>query len=406
MMKKLNLLPLFLCLALTSCKEDEGITPLPEPQIPEVKFNFRYDNAAEVAVEVELIVSQKDGQVLLDTLLATRAPHELQVKSKDEKLDITTICKQPGAEWTAIKTYIQVKPENWHIMEQPATEEQFTVEPAKIIYRNVPSSNFMDMKFQTMNTLHENSGTYYEGILGYYYQRILPEDHAYLFLADLNKYIFAKVDSSETFVDFSNAKTIAKHMFNKPSGVPSFSSVLRGYPTAGNYERGLILFTGAGGNDYDLLYPPSGMAELETEVSYSDPAGSLYTYHHVGVIPPVDFGLLSKPDFTVNKRETNDFQITFGAEKPSTYYMNWITPDTGWDIYISPEEASFKPKDFLENLKADKLEGKNLSQIILLTVRTRTAKNYTHQALMDYDNNPEAVRRKELRQYRQIEKVY
>ncbi|WP_162054555.1 hypothetical protein [Pontibacter pamirensis] len=393
----------------SACDKEKDAEPAPQPEAKENSFNFRFDPHPEGTEEFELIVSQKDGKVLIDTLIAARVHHELKVKSNDTKLNITTMYVEPIRQRTEIRTYVQVNPDNWHIDERVEESAKNEPEQSYVNYSNVPPYTNTEIIFSGKQT--GGWGAEYNGnsrILRVQYNRRFPTDLTYLLLPELGKYIYAEVTSPETDIDFSGAATAAKHVYNKPAGVKNAYSEVYGYTNAGEYSKWTMLYYGNGAHDYDLLFPPVGMEEFQTTYRYTDAEGYSHLYRNFGTSIPADMGFLAESGFTVTRNEFGNFQIMFGEDKPSAYKILGYSQslNTVWHIMLSPEETAFKAKSFLEGLGAETLKGKDLSTFSLVQLSTLNAKGYTHQTMHDYLNNPEAYRKRELKQYREISKYF
>jgi hypothetical protein len=406
------LFPLLLFLALSSCKEEKD-NPAPQVDAKAVSFNFRLDPLPEETKDFELIISQKDGQVLLDTMLQARTKHELKVNSEDTKFNVTTIYSNPATKKYSMRTYVQVNPDNWHIDDgiYIKTEEQPL--NTTIYYNNAissthnPSDAFVHFGAKQVQLFRFSFHGKNTDAVKIEYGRSFETDLAYLLLADQGKYIFAEVTSPEAHVDFSNAGTAIKRKYNRPAGVPPLTSVLFGYTKAGDYSNPITLYlTSRNPEEYDLQFPQTMIEEFELMLSYMEFRGYIHQYWHVGSTVPKEMALLPKSDFTVTKSLLNDFQVEFSEDKPSTYDLLWWSRtanlNADWQVFLSPEETAFNMEGFIEKLSAASLKGKTLSDFRLYRVMSQTAKDYTHQSMHDYLNNPQAYLRKELRQYRRI----
>ncbi|RDV10747.1 hypothetical protein DXT99_25915 [Pontibacter diazotrophicus] len=409
-MRKLYLLTLLLTLALTSCKEAEGPAPQPELKLPAVTFNFRYDLVPYEAEEFELIVSQKDGKVLLDTLIAPRVRHELVVESEETKFDVTTIYLDPTSKKYSMRTYVQVNPHNWHVTDYFGFYTGGASEACEIKFTNVPPpvvSSYHLFKGKNPGGQTSN-GWDDEGNLVIGYNRFLPADTVYLLMTQVGKYIFAPVTSELTEIDFSEAKPVVEHRLNVPAGMAWQGYSLDGYLSKGNYIHGLLIDFGLG---EEVQYPSTLIEEYLLTVDYYDAEGCWHKYHHIGESVPTDLGYLTESDFAIAKAEFNDFQIRFKEDMPTSYYMEWGSEElkVNWRIYLAPEQTTFKPQDYLQSLSVGYLKGMDLSGFTLKDLTSYQAdktKNYTFQSLHDYLNNPEAVLKHEMRQYRTIQKIF
>lgn len=399
---------LLLISTLLGCEKDKASEPAPisKPEVKTLEFDFSYAPFSADTKEVEMLVSQKDGKVLLDTLISARTKHTLTVKSEDTKFNVTTSLFNPLNNSYVIKTYVQVNPDNWHITDNIYNSEPVETEPSTIYYYNVtPENGYL---FGT--TQSDTSGsTWYSNNITLEYKRRSNTDLAYLVLVEDGRYIFTEVTASNVFVDFLEASTTEKLNFKKPSGVERFSSTLYGYSKAGDYSQPILLYkSNIFSVSHDLQYPTTVIKDFDLTIFYRDAEGAFHSYNHVGANIPAEMDFKPKADFAVTKSEFNDFQIEFAENKPSTYFMTWLSGSAAlkidWKIHLSPEETTFKPKEFIENLNLKFLEGEDFPVLSLYSVTSRTAKDYTHQSMHDYLNNPEAFRNKEQKQYRQIMK--
>lgn len=417
-MKRLYLLPLLLLLlSLPSCKDDtddpapvqEPEVPVSEPEVKEVNFDFRYDPLPKGTENIELIVSQKDSVVLLDTLISARTNHKLMVKSADTKFDVTTILADPATDTYTMRTYVQVNLDKWHIVEGLSYLVRSKAEPATIYYTNLPDySNLPKGRWTfTGEQTFEWGAQYSSGEMTLHYERLLPRDMAYMMIERIGKYTLTEVTSAETYVDFSKAKPTATQKHVAPEGATRFSSTIFGYPKAGDYNKLMVLQITSTPTEHKLQFPPTGIEEFELRQFYVSSDGYSHIYSTVvSSIPAEADYFLPASDFTLVKTDFNDFQISFGQDKPSTYTTEWFYESTNlnvnWQIFLSPEETAFNPQGFLERLSPASLKDKDLSGLSLKQVISRTADNYDHQSMHDYLNNPEAFLKIEQRRYRQI----
>lgn len=418
-MRLKSLFGLLLLGTLMACEKDETtINPDPAPgtapdkAVQNYSFNFRYDPAQVNVKEYELILSQKDGEVLLDTLISTRSTHALQVRSGETELDITTIFKNPETGKIYIKSYLQIQPVNWHIDEGFSSIVKGEEGGGRINYTNIPyDSKFIFASKQANGTASSTPNTT-DNLRFVNYNRLLPTDLVYILLLNHEKYMFTEVSSAITDVDFSGAETALKKKYTTPANITKYRSFLYGYDKAGDYSKRLFLYTSdiQPSDDYDVLYPSTVIEEFELNSFYTDAQGFRHAYSYLGAALPEEIGFAAEADFKVNKSEVNDFQAEFGEDKPSSLLTYWTANQASleayWYIYASPEETAYKPQDFLDKLKAQTLAGKNTSAFSLSIVQSQKAEGFSYQALRAYYANPDALRRKELKQSRLIQKDF
>lgn len=405
-MRKLLLLSILLSGTLLSCDTNKEETPQPIPK--EFNINFQYDTPTKEIKDVELILSQEDGTILLDTLLAATQKHALQVKADDENIHATTIIYNAAIDEYLIRTYRNLSAmDNWYVDDYADPVPSITQsEKTKIIYNNVPP---YDPGFHFRTRYIGSFQTVWNGsAFTVTYDRFLPTDVAYLLLPNYGKYMLTELTSAQKTVDFSEAADAVKRKFNRPSGSLDYMVFLNGYLSAGNYSKPLVLYWpgNANSDEYDLMYPPTGIAEYELQVRYKGADDSRHTYFYTGTTVPTNVDLVPKADFTVIKTGFDAFSIQFGQDKPTMYSTLWTFNNTGfnarWIVYLSSDETSFAPEAFLINLKSQKLKDKTLSPGKLTNTFSQKAPAYTYQSYMEYQVNPEAKMKKEMKQVRQI----
>ncbi|WP_242917814.1 hypothetical protein [Pontibacter liquoris] len=358
-------LSILLLTLLLGCDTEKESAPVPEPT-PTTKtfdFSYRYDPDSPEIKEFELAISQKDGKVLLDTLLATGKDHALKVKSKDAKFDFTTIYFNPALGRYSVATYIQVNKNQWHIDETSKPVVRGATEPATIYYSNMPNDALYHFESKQPGSWVAIWDTDTQTIK---YRRLLPNDLVYMWVPGYKKYMFTEVTSAETYVDFSKANVAEVRKFVRPAGVTNLGVTLFGYTKAGDPNSKLLLyFPFLPSKEYDLQFPSTVIEQFDLYIGYTDAGGYFHSYHHIGQTIPTAMDFAATSDFTVIKSEIDDFQIQIGKDKPDRYFTFWQAEQDAlraqWYIYFPTDDTALKPKTFLENLKTKSLAGKDLS---------------------------------------------
>jgi hypothetical protein len=393
--------------ALTSC--DKENTPNPEVPTKLTEFNFRYDPYPENIKEYELILSQKDGKVLLDTLIATKTEHNLKIRSNDSKFDVSTITLNPTTNKYTINTYVQINPDKWHLSEVPAASGNNQAQKSKITYTNIPYDGVFLFRTTHANSMSSSWSNYSQTIN---YDRALPTDVGYIILPNYGKYMFTELTSAETVSDFSKASNTVKQNFNKPAGVTNFNTLLFGSPTAGDYGKSMVLYSSAifHNQQFDLQYPQTVIQEFILRNTYTDADNCYHLYEHSGTTVPSEIDFASKADFTITNSTLQGFSIKYENDKASSYTITWVSTDASldahWSLYVSPDESAFNPKEYLEKSNSKMLAGKNVTTFKLKSVRSQKVKDYSHQDMLDYRAKPTAASKKRLEQYRTITKPF
>ncbi|WP_266204965.1 hypothetical protein [Pontibacter kalidii] len=401
---------LFAC-TLLSCDSDNETAPAPLP-VKTFDFSFRFENYLK-AKDFELILSDKEGKVLLDTLLAVNANHNLSVKSEDTKHDLTTILLDSTNNMCVIETFLQVNPDKWHLNFLPsASSTSFKHEKAEITYTNVPYDS--DFHFRTKYKFGSGYTASWPGtnfvIKGF--DRAVPTDLAYIMLPSHGLYLFTELTSDQTTADFSDAGKTEKRKYKKPSNVTDYRINLSGYTKAGDLNSRLDLYWSNfyHSEEYDLQFPPTGIDVYSLGVSYKDADGYLHNYHYSGKQIPTEFDFSPTSDFSVSKSEFDDFMISFTTDKPDIYNSHWVAIDpsliVNWIVYGSPDVTSYQLKTFIEGLKSKKFADLDLPQLELLSVSTLKFKNHTYQDYLNINANHTLYLHDKVEQSRSIMKIF
>ncbi|SFH08215.1 hypothetical protein [Pontibacter chinhatensis] len=407
-MKTKLLASLFFTCTLLSCNSDKETDPAPVPA-KTFNFSFRYDTSLEEAKDYELILSDKGGKVLLDTLLAFNVNHNLSLKSEDTKYNLTTLLIDPIDNSYWIQTYLQVNPDKWRVAYLPSSETPVVKEKADITYTNFPSARDFYFQSRSLNSyrgsITGNTLTINE------FTRLVPTDLAYLLVPSHGKYLFTEITSNQTTADFSKAGNTEKRKFNKPANISSFATFLTGYTKAGDRTSSINLYWSPfiPSEEYDLQFPLTVIEEFYLNVSYKDAGGYSHSYSYIGREVPTELDLSPVSNFTITKSGFEDFGVTFTNDKPTIFNSLWGTEDASiearWGIFSSPDEANYKPKAFLEGLKSKKLAGKDLSVFKLLTGTSRKVNNYSYSEYYDLWANSKLFKENETRQEKSIYKT-
>lgn len=378
---------LFFACTLLSCDSDKETAPAPVPA-KNFDFSFRYDTSLEEARDYELILSDKGGKVLLDTLLAFNANHSLSVKSEDIKYNLTTVLIDPIDNSYWIQTYYQVNPDKWRVAYNTSSATPVVKEKADITYNNFPAGS--DYYFQTRSLNNSHQGSRFGNTLAVTgYTRLVPTDLAYLLVPTHGKYLLTEITSNQTTADFSQAENTEKRKYNRPANITYYSTRLTGYTKAGDRTSSIDLYwlPFHSSEEYDLQFPLTVIEEFDLNVSYTDAGGYRHSYRHFGKEVPEEMELSPVSNFTVSKSGFEDFAVTFTNDKPTIFTSYWGTEDASiearWTIHSSPDEANYKPKAFLEGLKSKKLAGKDLSVFKLLTGSSRKVNDYSYSEYYD-----------------------
>lgn len=423
-MKRQLLVMSLLSFSLWSCEKDKAPqpdSPTPPKETPKVNFELSFTPAFETTSQFELIVSKVDGTVLLDTLLAASAKHSLQVASEDDKFNVSTITRNSSSlqpEYYLVRTFLQVNPSNWIINEGlEYTKNYYQVDSevaSNMRYTNLPK-NFGGFGFMSTKAGILSAGTSSASRdITIQYNRMVPSTQTLLQLFDLGKYIYAEVETDNTVVDFSEAGELTRHNFVKPHGLDLSFFNLMGHRTKGNFLNPLQVYNTIKAKTSpllinpitdDVMYPAGLFEEYELTASFKDKDQNEYFYYKFLQELPSDLSFIKKPDYTVANNGLKDIKVSAGAEKPTHYVFTFHssdrkTLDASWIVYGPATLESINAQDeHLDKMKNNLLKNKDLSTLKLSNSQWVKASGYTYHDYLKYTFNPDAMKRKELKEY-------
>ncbi|RAU83728.1 hypothetical protein [Pontibacter arcticus] len=405
-------------LCLFSCEKKSDPTPEPVNQ-----FNITFKAPYLATAEFEVLISQQDGKVLLDTLLNAAYDHPLKITSKDAKLNITTITKYTDIDpaYYGISTFMQVDPDTWEITESydnfyGAASYTHTAQARSKITYNIPTLNknfnYYDHYFSATN-YPGSGGTYSSDNYDITYQRMLPSSLTYLLLPQRGKYFFKEVTTDNVRVEESEAKDVTKHNFILPEKFTVNSVYLDGYQKAGIYQDPLKIYHTVMVNIFyppaekpslpHLMYPEKIFEEYELLTTLGDADKNAYSYYSVVKNIPADLSFISKPNYNIVSKAFNNFKIEFSKEKPTYYALHLLTDakvlHSNWLVQLPAEMTSFNADNFIKSLNPKLLRDKNLNSFNIKTVIIADATGYGYQDFFGYVFDSEELQKKKIRQF-------
>ncbi|WP_162426840.1 hypothetical protein [Pontibacter pudoricolor] len=409
----------FMCLFLVGC--DKSVDPVPASMN---QFNIKVNSPAPSITEYEVLISQQDGKLLLDTLLSSSVPvHTLQVKSEQQKINITTVTKYTDIDpaYFVVNSFIQVDPNNWQISD---AFENFDLE--KTYSSSTKSRSVIRYTLPVDNTVSEPyNGKYFaatnnygfssiqsSGVLSVNYDRTMPSSMTYLLLPELGKYFFKEVSSGDVIVDQAEAGNVVKHNFILPQSFTFHSVNLFAYQQADSYTDPLELYnTGSIRSNYPnfdkpshhLMYPSQIFKEYELRVGLVDENQNLYLFYNIVKDIPTDLNSVTKPNYSIVNKTFKNFSIEFPKEKP-TYYSLILTSERSklystWLVQLPADITSFNAEEFLYNLSPKLLKNEDLSTFSPNRISLTSAAGYNYQDFFTYVFSPEKLKERKLKQY-------
>lgn len=412
-----------------ACSEKDEPNPQPAAEVSTYDFSLSFTPAYINTTEFELILSSEDCNILLDTLLAVSKSHTLQLSTDLKEFDVTTVSKNENLQDPAyflIRTYQKVKPNNWTLNENlnysVNTYHEETTLTSRVRYTNLPY-NFGGFSFHSTKPGFYTAGTSSQSrdIQIGSYDRVFPSNYTYLLLPDLGKYIYKSANDYDVTIDYSIAGDLVKHDFVKPAGLLLHYVNLSGFHHAGDYINPLQVYNTVKAKTSnglinpiknDLLYPPALFENYELNLTFRNATNNELSFYRVTKEIPTDLSFLSEPDFTVSSSSSKVIQIKSGSDKPTNYTLKWFTADrntlnAAWHVILPDGNTSFDRGTHEKNLqKSILLKGKDLNVLQFPTVQWARATGYTYQSFLDYLFNPEAMKRKEMKEFRSFTKGF
>ena len=373
-MKKLLLPILAVCLfTLFSCHKDHVSGPGPindTLRLNLISSEAYWNNPAQI--NVELIVSEPGGKVLLDTITPGNTHISVALATNASTVDLTNIFfTSQSPKLISITTYKGVNPANWagdyNYQDQfPIGPWTAAVVPDTLHYTNLPTTSYTLFSQNQFTPMLYQDGSIPNTLTEEY--SMLPGNYAYLLCTTLGLYKMVVPTQNNQTIDCSTMDTAATATFTPSPYFSYYSSVVNGYSDSTNLNTFLSLY-------FNATVLNNGLPQLEYPTKHIQNYAVLGTFYHgtqeaaeiYRVGPSVDPNIIY-PDptaYSLGATQNNQFSVAWNAAKPTYYLTAWADSTISWTIYASPDSTALNPVALLTAQKSKLLQGQDLTQLKL-----------------------------------------
>ena len=354
----------------------------------------------------ELIVSEKGGKILLDTILPAHTAFQTNLATTEKLVDVTFVDTSNDSHYMNITTMKAVDPSGWtstsilytHRIQEALKPQEPAFDQSSILYTHVPSPlpDYLTSDYPVFNATATDLST---GNLGLSYTRHSNDRYLYLTFPSLGLYSFHIPKGPKDTVDLSKMDTTVKVNFTLPPDYyrPLLGLTLNGFTDAADLTKELKLFDN-GGNWSDLQYPRTVIKKYEVTAScYGIKAikqgnGIFYSYGDsmITSLPIPDLSTFDFPSIL-----SNNFQIKWTGITPTYYYVRW-TSDFSWTIYFPSDVTTHDAASFMSSLNIRRLKGKDFPTIYPSGYQFETITGFNYQEYTSYLHTPALYRTKRI----------
>lgn len=398
-MKLFTLSALTLTLFLSSCgKHDNGVPPIVDPpQLATININLAITPVA--AGDIEVIISESGGKVLLDTTGPINNSLVAALHTNQKLLDYTEIAYNSTASQYTVITYKAVDLSNWTLLSQtgygvpipsPSSSSQ-----ASILYTHVPFNQGLPYlnDYVWSNGFSQISAS--PGSYGFSYTQNATNNYLYLLFSGTGLYNFHIPKGLTDTVDLSHMDTAVTINFKVPAGYTVSNSLLTGIMDTTDFGKSVMLYnrliyTG----QPDMVYPRKLVQKYEASVYAANGAGqNNFSYYTYGDSIPATLPIPNLSEaYTISSSKNTNFSVKFGSANPSYYSSYWKSTAINWTLNCPPDSATLNPVGLLTSLNSKLLKGQNLSGLAAFGFHYESAQGFKYQDFFSYVHNADMLK--------------
>jgi hypothetical protein len=373
-----------------------------------MRINLTYPND-QGSQTFELIVSQPNGVILLDSVASINIPVIATLHTNDSLVDVTTVRFIQGSNNYGVNVFKGVNAATLSTTALGSYKLQTqvgTTAPANIAYTNVPSGIYSGAG-SLNNTLFTNfPGNEFTGlnlsgnILQVYYNQSAG-NYAYLLMPTVGLYNLHMPTSTADTVDLTNMDTALSLTFNRtyPFTVVQAGSSFIGIPDTTNLNQIIgfsSIFQPYSRSGVDFEYPKVTVEMYELYVAAEDSTGD-YGYYYYGSNIPTTLPFPRASDFLITSKQASGFSVSFPGTMPSYYRTQWNSASVIMSIYASADSGSQKPLTWLTGLHSSLLESVSYSGLTLSQIEIDDVAGMNYGASIAYASSAAALATRKVR---------
>jgi hypothetical protein len=368
-------------LILFSCSKNDHNAPVPQPPTDStIHVNYIYLATAwqiqqDSVKQVEIIVNEDNGKVLLDTITAANTNVVADLKTKAKSFDLTVVRYRPVAKAFYLATEKAINPAAWTILPgsdsllgtPPTVIPAYT--PSTVTYNNVPVAQGEPYMFgtYTANTTNGHYSNPGNNSLQVAFQKEADAD-AYLVFPRRALYNFHHLTGASDAVDLTAMDTTVRIRIPRPAQYPNLGVFLNGFVDPSNPTKDMHLSHYISGIDTiagaDLVYPAKRIfLKYSNNFTVSDATNTSFSNYSDAWADTVATNPIFIDDsyYTLSATANNNFSVGFPKMHPGYYSTNWTTAQFYWQLDAPADSTLLHPLDLLTSLKIKLIAGVDLT---------------------------------------------
>ena len=394
-MKKIALPAISLCmLSLLACHKDH-VTALGTPTdtlgtLGSLKINLISSEAAwtdTVRQNVELIVSEPGGKVLIDTVTPANTHITTSLATNATTVDLTNIFYDAFTKTIVVSTFKGVNPSGWAgdfnlNPYAPSGPRSPTLVPDTLTYTHVPSTNDIFFSQNEFTGLNENETVPNTFSVEY---GMLAGNYAYLICPTVAKYKMTIPTPGNQTIDCTTMDPAATANFSPSTYYTYYLSSILGYPDSTNLNSEILLYfndTVANPGLPQLMYPTKNIQKYAVFADYSHGTNEYAQNFTCSNTVNPNITLPDPNSYTIGANQNTHFSLSWNAAKPTYYSTFWRGSGISYTLYASPDSLTLNPLGLLTAQKAKMLQGQDLTKLTFSSFQFETIQGYNYSGYL------------------------
>jgi hypothetical protein len=402
-MKKVVIAVLTLCMAcMTACQRTHVNPPTPPVDSTTegvIKLNLISSEPYwpdSARTNIELIVSESGGNVLLDTITPANTHITASLSTKATTVNLTNIYYDALKKIYVAQTYLGVNPSGWAGDYSLSYYNPYGPRPADIIpdtitFTNLPSQKALVFSQNPFTGVNQNIATPNTAIE---IDSIVPGNYAYLLCPTTGQSKMVIPDQSKETVDCSTMDQAASGTFSPSSYFTHYFTNIYGYLDSTNQNSQIWLYI----NDYvadstlvntlpQLLYPTKNIQKYAVTAAFSHGIYELAQWYACSDVVNTNITYPDPGSYTLAATQNTQFALNWNSAKPTYYTTYWGDATVSWTIYSSPDSTMLNPVGLLTAQKSKLLQGQDLTKLTFGEFTFETVNGYNYPGFLGLIND-------------------
>ena len=398
-MKKIIIPVLTLCMAcLTACQRNHVSPPTPPADSTTegaIKLNLISSEPYwpdSARTNVELIVSEPGGKVLLDTITPANTHITASLPTNATTVNLTNIYYNTADKVYIAKTYLGVNPSAWAgdyslSYYNPYGPRPAVMTPDTITFTNIPSQSDLVFSQNPFSGGGQNIAIPNTAIEEY---AMVPGNYAYLLCPTTGQYKMVIPGQSNETVDCSTMDQAATGSFNSSSYFTHYFTNIYGYPDSTNQNSQIWLYI----NDSSLVnvlpqleYPTKNIQKYAVTAAFSHGIYELVQWYACSDTINTTITYPDPSSYTLPATLNTHFAVNWNAAKPTYYTTYWGDATVSWTVYSSPDSTTLNPIGLLTAQKSKLLQGQDLTKLSFGEFTFETVNGYNYAGYLGLIND-------------------